>query len=116
MTWIEQPVEVDDEIAHVGVVDSFLRLCFPGGISSGVVRIDADKFDLVEILEFSATEIGKFATEDDVQQLFVRSGRLCGHGSIPNVNPGGVETCGWTVYANSVSRSRTRFINVSWRA
>src|SRR5689334_16466045 len=109
-------MQVDDEIAHEGVVDRFLRLGFPGGIGRGVIRKDADDLDLFQIPEFSAAEIGQLPADHDVQQLFVRSGRLCGHGSIPDMNPDDVETSGGTVYANSVSRSRTRLINVSWRA
>ena len=48
---IEQAVQVDDEIAHVRVVDRRLRLGFPGGIGCRVVREHADDVDLVEVLE-----------------------------------------------------------------
>ncbi len=54
---IEQPVQVDDEIAHLGVVDGLLRLRLPGRIGGGIVRIDADDVELVEILEFGAVEL-----------------------------------------------------------
>src|SRR6476646_474322 len=60
---IEQAVQVNDEIAHMGVVDSLLCLRFPDRICRGVVWIDADDFDFVEILEFSVVDIGAVATE-----------------------------------------------------
>ena len=55
---IEQPVQVDDEIAHLRVVDRLLRLGLPGRIGGRVVRIDADDVELVEILELGAVEAG----------------------------------------------------------
>ena len=51
MTWVEQPVEVNDEIAHVGIVHGLLRLCLPGRVGGGVIGIDADDVQLVEIPE-----------------------------------------------------------------
>ena len=66
---IEQPMQMDDEVAHMRVVDGLLRLGLPGGIGGGVVRIDADDVELVEILEFDAAELGQFAAEDEMQQL-----------------------------------------------
>src|SRR5713226_7512454 len=45
---IEQPMQVHDKVAHMGVVDGLLRLRLPGGISGGVVRINADDVELVE--------------------------------------------------------------------
>jgi hypothetical protein len=42
---------VDDEVAHLGVVDSHLRLGLPGRVGGGIVGKHADDFDLVEVLE-----------------------------------------------------------------
>ena len=55
---IEQPVQMDDEIAHLRIVDGLLRLGLPGRVGGGVVRIDADDVELVEILELGVVERG----------------------------------------------------------
>src|SRR6478672_8737408 len=64
---IEQPMQMDDEIARVGVIDSLLRLGLPGDIRAGVVRKNTDDVDLLEILEFIAAKLGQFAAEDEMQ-------------------------------------------------
>ena len=69
LTWIQQPVEVNDEIAHVGVVHGLLRLRLPGRVSGCVIGIYADDIDLVEILERDVFEIGQLAADDEVKQL-----------------------------------------------
>src|ERR1700688_1042440 len=92
---IEQAVQVDDEIAHMGVVDSLLRLRLPGAIGAGVIRIDADNLDLVEVLELTAAKLAELAAKDEMQQLF--SGYLFGHGLILRRSPGGR----WETYAVS---------------
>jgi hypothetical protein len=69
LTWIEQPVEMDDEIAHVGIVNCLLRLGFPGCVSGRVIGEHADDFHLIEILERRAPEIGQFASDDEMKQL-----------------------------------------------
>lgn len=76
-------MQVDDKITNVGIVDSFLCSGLPGDIGAGIVRKDANDVDLVEILEFAATELGEFAAEDEMQQLFFFGGRFCGHESVP---------------------------------
>ena len=48
---VEQLVRVDDEVAHVGVVDGLLRLGQPGAAGVLVGRIGADEVDLGEVLE-----------------------------------------------------------------
>lgn len=73
MARIEQPVEVDDEITHVGVIDRLLGLALPSGISGGIVREQAHDIDLVEILEGDVIEIEKFATDNEVKQLRLHS-------------------------------------------
>src|SRR5947209_2528843 len=54
--WIEQAMQMDDEIPHVGVVDGLLRLALPGRVSGGVVREDADNLEPIQILELHAIE------------------------------------------------------------
>src|SRR5262245_31916503 len=71
-------MQMDDEVAHVGIIDSLLRLCLPRDIGAGVIREDADDVDLVEILEFAAAELGKLPAKNEMQQLFFW--KFCGHG------------------------------------
>ena len=66
-------MQMHDEVAHMGVVDGLLGLRLPGCVSGGVIRINADDIELVEILEFDLVEIGKLAAENQVQQLSGRS-------------------------------------------
>src|SRR5262245_38824507 len=66
---IEQPVQVHDEIAHMGVIDRLLRLRFPSDISGGVVGINSDDIQLVDIPELDTVQISEFAAEDEMQQL-----------------------------------------------
>ena len=67
MTWIEQPVEVNHEVAHVGVVHGLLRLRLPGSVGGCVIGIHPDDFDLVEVLERGVFEIGQLAADDEVK-------------------------------------------------
>jgi hypothetical protein len=69
LTWVEQPMEMDDEIAHLGVVHSLLRLGFPGREGSRVIRVYADDFYLVEILERNVFKICQLAADDEMKQL-----------------------------------------------
>ena len=73
LTGVEQPVEVNDEVPHMGIVDGLLRLRLPGRESRCVVRIHADDLDLVEILESRVFEIGQFAADDEMKQLLWRT-------------------------------------------
>lgn len=75
MTGIEQPVEMDDEITHVGVIDGLLGLALPCRIGRGVVGEQTDDLDLVEILESHVIEVEKFAADDEVKQLRLHSFR-----------------------------------------
>src|SRR5262245_24905198 len=108
---IEQSVQVNDEIAHVCVIDGLLRFRLPRDVSSRIVRVDADDVDLVEILELGAAELGELATEDEMQQLRYRCGQICRHVSIFGLISGRLGQ----LSANSVFRSRTSPINASWR-
>ena len=66
---IEQAVQMDDKVAHLGVIDGRLRLGLPGGVGGRVVRVDADNLDLVEILEGVVLEIVQLAANDEMKQL-----------------------------------------------
>jgi len=80
---LHQPVNVHDEIAHLGVVDA--RLCFraPRRMRCFVVREDADNVELFEILELDALRRNELASENQMQQL---SRRVVDHGLIPVQN------------------------------
>src|SRR5882757_552565 len=66
---IEQPVQMHDEVAHMGVVYGLLRLCPPRRMGRGVIREQADDFHLIEILESRVFEIGEFAADYEMKQL-----------------------------------------------
>ena len=51
-------MQMDDEVPHVGVVDSLLRLGLPCDIRAGIVWKHADDVDFLEVLEFAAAELG----------------------------------------------------------
>src|SRR5581483_4931984 len=113
---VVQAVQVDDEVAHMRVVDGLLRLGLPGDIGTGVIRVDADDVDLVEIAELVAAEFGEFAAEDQMQQL-----RLFRTWLNPSQNTPAaaamVDSSGRQVnYANSAMRSRTSAKSAAWRS
>src|SRR4051812_15641193 len=63
---LEQAVEVDDDIFHLGIVDGALGGGAPGVERGGIVRIDADDVDRREV-EIEAARILDPAAEDEVQ-------------------------------------------------
>ena len=69
MIRVEQPVEMDDEIAHLRIVDRALRLGPPGGVGGRIIRVEADDLDVVEILEDVLLEIDELAADHEVKQL-----------------------------------------------
>src|ERR1700752_1012499 len=90
---LEQAMQVHDEIAHLRVIHRLLRLGFPGRIGRGVIRIEADDFDLVEVLEFVAVEFFQLAAEDQMEQL-LRG--FVGHLEYPwNQSPAGDLSARW---------------------
>ena len=42
-------MQMDDKVAHMGIVDGLLRLALPGGQRRLIVGKDADDIELVEI-------------------------------------------------------------------
>src|ERR1700722_10339307 len=64
---IQQSVQMHDEIAHLGIVDGALRLGLPGRVGAGIVRIDTDDVDLVEIFEFHALNTIELAAKYQVE-------------------------------------------------
>jgi len=49
--WIEQAVQVDDDIAHLCVIHGALCSGAPGGFRGGIIGKDADQIDTAEIVE-----------------------------------------------------------------
>src|SRR3954447_25216702 len=66
---VEQTVEMDDEIAHLRIVDRALRLRPPGGVGGRIVRIEADDLDIVQVLEGVVLEIEQLTTNHEMKQL-----------------------------------------------
>jgi hypothetical protein len=85
LTRIKQPVDVDDEVTHMGVINGLLRLAFPDGMGSRVVRKYSHDLDLIEILESDVFKIEQFTSDNEMKQLLWRS---VGHGSLPKANVG----------------------------
>src|SRR6516165_11812456 len=78
---VKQPVQVHDEIAHLGIVDRALRLGFPGRVGAGVIWIDADNVEPVEVPKLHAVNMIKFAAEDEVKELLCWLFREVRHGT-----------------------------------
>src|SRR3569623_814732 len=64
---VEHPVEMDDVLAHLRVVDRALRLGAPGDLRGGVVRIEADDLHVVQVLEGVVLEVEQLASDDEVK-------------------------------------------------
>jgi len=62
----------------MGVIDGLLRFRLPGGLGAGIVRVNTDDLDLVEVLELGAAEYDQFAAEHEMEELFCRY--MIGHG------------------------------------
>src|ERR1700682_4279625 len=103
-------MHVDDEISHMGVVNGLLRLGPPGRISGGMVRINANDIELVEILEFGPFQIGELAAEDEMKQL--TAGMLIRHVSAFRSRIGPAATA----YPKSESHSRVSATSAAWRS
>src|ERR1051326_6643218 len=67
--WIEQSMQMDDEIPRLRLVDGELRLGLPRRRGRGVVRKNADDVQLARVLEPHVVEPLELAAEYQVQQL-----------------------------------------------
>src|SRR5262245_1752211 len=72
---VQEPMHVDDEVPHVGVVDGLLGLGLPGDVSRRVVWKDSNDVELVEVLELEVAETLEFAAEGEMEQLLVVHGK-----------------------------------------
>ena len=75
---IEEPVQMNDEVAHVRIIYRRLRLGLPGRVRARIVREDSHDVELGKIPEIRAVERLEFTPEYEVRQL--RLGGLC-HGA-----------------------------------
>src|SRR5262245_48089 len=80
---IEQAMQMNDKVTHVGIVDGLLRPGLPRDVGAGIVRKNTDDIDLVEIPEFVAAKLSEFSAQDEMQQLFFGRRQFYGHRSIP---------------------------------
>ncbi len=66
---IDHLVGVQDEVAHVGVVDRGLGAGLPRLLGLLVVRIGADELDLRGVAEHRRVQVTQLPADHDVQQL-----------------------------------------------
>src|SRR6476469_6395355 len=79
-------MHMDDEVAHLGVVDGALGGGFPGSLGFGIARENADDIELRHILELVLVESDELAAEHEVEKLL--AGFRAHDGSIPLRCPG----------------------------
>lgn len=68
---VEETVHVNDEIAHMCVVDGRSGGSAPGGIGFRVAGEDTDDVKLARIDEFGRVRTNQLAAENEVKQLLV---------------------------------------------
>src|SRR3954466_11120231 len=66
---VEQPMQMHDEVTHMRVVDGLLRLGLPRGVGGGIVGIEAEHVETVEILTLMPREVGECAAKNEKRQL-----------------------------------------------
>src|SRR6185312_479509 len=79
--WVEQAVQMHDEVAHMSVVNGAVGGVLPGVVGLRVVWVDADDIELLEIAELDFAERRKLASEHEVKQLLTAflGAVLCRH-------------------------------------
>ena len=73
---VEKTMQMNNEIAHHGVVDSSLSSTPPGGKRSFVVRVYADYIECFEVIKVMTIQGFQLAPEHEVEALCVW---LCWH-------------------------------------
>jgi len=68
---------VDNEIAHLGVVDCLLGGGLPRISGLRIVRVHADQIELGQVLELDVVERGELAAENEVEKLLLRLSAGC---------------------------------------
>src|SRR4029453_11274700 len=79
---LQQPVEVDDDIFHLGIVDRALGGAAPGLLCRRIAVVEPNKVNIVEIDEVQTLRILDPTAEYEVKLA---------HGRLPTINCGGCE-------------------------
>jgi hypothetical protein len=66
---IEQPVHVDDIVAHHSIVDGALRGGSPSVMRLFIIRVNANNIEVFRILEFVAAQAFQLTAKDEMQKL-----------------------------------------------
>ncbi len=66
---VQQAMEVDDEVAHLRVINRLLRTRFPSCMSRGVVRVNAYDVKLRQVLKGHVFDARQLAPKNKVQEL-----------------------------------------------
>ena len=69
---LEQPVQVDDDIFHLGIVDRALGLAAPGVLGLGIAVVEADEVDRARDVEVEAARVLDPSAEDQVKLAHAR--------------------------------------------
>ena len=78
---LEQPMQVNDDVFYLGIVDGALRLAAPGVLGRRITVVDADDVDRVEV-EFEPARVLDPPAEDQVKLAHALS--LTGFGAVAN--------------------------------
>lgn len=66
---IEQPMQVNDDVFHLRIVDSALRIRPPCRLGLGVVWENANNIELGGIFEIETARINNTAAKDEVKKV-----------------------------------------------
>lgn len=81
---IEQAMQMNDDIAHFGIVNRALRRAAPCLFGQSIVGIDTDDIDGIEIGKFEPTGVLDATPEDEMQ--FVHANVAFGWGREPRLS------------------------------
>lgn len=62
---------MNNEIAHMRIVNAALSGIPPGTEGLRIIRIDADDVERLQVFEFDLIELRQFAAENEMKQLFL---------------------------------------------
>jgi len=65
--WLEQPMQMDDDIFHLGIIDGALGRASPSLLGIGIIVEKPDQIHLVEIDEVEALRVRDAAAEHEVK-------------------------------------------------
>jgi hypothetical protein len=67
--WLEKPVQMNDEISHVSIIDRLLRLLLPSRSGGFEIGEDSHNIEVIEISKRHTVEISQFTAKNQMQQL-----------------------------------------------